>query len=80
MIERTISRHTSGRPQQYPLRWPHAASEPVNHQMPLINKQPHQAPCFGTAIAIWAINRLRYGDGSMIAAPHHQPAGRVQCP
>jgi len=62
------------------LAFLHAASEPANHQMPLINKQPHQAPCFGTAIAIWAISRLRYSDGSMIAAPHRQPDGRVQRP
>jgi hypothetical protein len=58
----------------------HALSEPVNHQMPLVNKQPHQAPCFATAIAIWAGNRLRYINGSMIAAPHRQAAGRVQRP
>jgi hypothetical protein len=82
MIERTTSPSHVWSPTavSVALTVLHALSEPMNHQMPLVNKQPHQAPCFATAIAIWASNRLRYINGSMIAAPHRQPAGRVQRP
>jgi hypothetical protein len=82
MIERILSPSSVWSPTAVfaALTFLHSVSEPAHHQMPLINKQPYQATCLGTAIAISAINRLGYSDSSMIATPHRQSAVRVQRP